>query len=39
MQGDGIRNKYDAKAILWAVSYTPAGKALYRGGLTGGHKS
>lgn len=36
---DGIRNKYGSKAILRAVSYTPAGTALYRAGLTGGHKS
>lgn len=36
---DGIRNKYGSKAILRAVSYTPAGTALYRAGLTGGHKT
>ncbi|ARW07041.1 DNA polymerase thumb domain-containing protein [Bacillus atrophaeus] len=36
---DGIRSKYGSKAILRAVSYTPAGTALYRAGLTGGHKS
>ncbi|ASB61023.1 DNA polymerase [Bacillus sp. MD-5] len=36
---DGIRSKYGSKAILRAVSYTPAGTALHRAGLTGGHKS
>lgn len=36
---DEVRNKYGSKAILRAVSYTPAGTALYRAGLTGGHKS
>ncbi|GFM13567.1 UV-damage repair protein UvrX [Bacillus sp. FW1] len=29
---DGIRSKYGSKAILRAVSYTPAGTALYRAG-------
>lgn len=36
---DGIRSKYGSKAILRAVSYTTAGTALHRAGLTGGHKS
>ncbi len=36
---DGIRSKYGSKAILRAVSYTPAGTALHRARLTGGHKS
>ncbi len=36
---DEVRNKYGSKAILRAVSYTLAGAALYRAGLTGGHKS
>lgn len=36
---DEVRNKYGSKAILRAVSYTPAGTALYRAGLTGGNKS
>lgn len=36
---DGIRSKYGSKAMLRAVSYTSAGTALHRAGLTGGHKS
>lgn len=32
---DGIRSKYGSKAILRAVSYTPAGTALHRAGLLG----
>ncbi|KAA6452609.1 impb/mucb/samb family protein [Bacillus atrophaeus] len=36
---DGIRNKYGSNAILRAETYTPAGTALYRAGLTGGHKT
>ncbi|GED00378.1 hypothetical protein BAT02nite_00220 [Bacillus atrophaeus] len=36
---DGVRNKYGSKSILRAVSYMPAGTALYRAALTGGHKS
>lgn len=36
---DGIRNKYGAKSLLRAVSYTKGGTALYRAGLTGGHRS
>ncbi|MBU5264996.1 impb/mucb/samb family protein [Bacillus atrophaeus] len=36
---DGIRTKYESKAILRAISYTPAGTALHRARLTGGHKS
>ncbi|QIW82183.1 hypothetical protein G4P54_09110 [Bacillus tequilensis] len=36
---DGIRNKYGSQAILRAVSYTSAGTALHRAGLTGGHKN
>ncbi|KIU11177.1 Y-family DNA polymerase [Bacillus subtilis] len=35
----GFRSKYRSKAILRAVSYTSAGTALHRAGLTGGHKS
>ena len=36
---DGIRNKYGSKSLLRAVSYTKGGTALYRAGLTGGHRS
>ncbi|MGG3641434.1 UV damage repair protein UvrX [Bacillus gobiensis] len=36
---DGIRYKYGRTALLRAVSYTKAGTALERAGLTGGHKS
>ncbi|CAM3454791.1 UV-damage repair protein [Bacillus inaquosorum] len=36
---DGIRNKYGSKAILRAFSYTTAGTALHRAGITSGHKS
>lgn len=32
---DGIRSKYGSNAILRAVSYTPAGTAIHRAGLTG----
>ncbi|WP_088006054.1 UV damage repair protein UvrX [Indiicoccus explosivorum] len=35
---DEIRRKYGATAILRAVSYTPAGTAVSRAGLIGGHK-
>ncbi|MBY4604035.1 impb/mucb/samb family protein [Bacillus sp. SPB7] len=35
----GIRSKYESTALLRAVSYTPAGTALHRAGLTGRHKS
>lgn len=35
---DGIRNKYGPDAVLRAVSYTPAGTALHRAKLVGGHK-
>lgn len=36
---DAIRNKYGSKALLRAVSYTPAGTALKRAKLIGGHKA
>jgi DNA polymerase V len=36
---DGIRYKYGRTSILRAISYTKAGTALERAGLTGGHKS
>lgn len=35
----GIRSKYGSKAILRAVSCTPAGTALHRAGFTGSHKT
>lgn len=35
---DKIRNKYGSAALLRAVSYTPAGTALHRAKLVGGHK-
>ena len=34
---DHVRTKYGASALLRAVSYTPAGTALYRQRLVGGH--
>ncbi|MGD7043918.1 DNA polymerase thumb domain-containing protein [Jeotgalibacillus proteolyticus] len=36
---DSIRNKYGSKALLRAVSYTPAGTAVHRSTLIGGHKA
>jgi DNA polymerase V len=36
---DGIRYKYGRTSLLRAISYTKAGTALERAGLTGGHKS
>lgn len=36
---DQIRDKYGAAALLRAVSYTPAGTALKRAKLVGGHSS
>ncbi|MBY0185952.1 YolD-like family protein [Bacillus altitudinis] len=36
---DGIGNEYGSKSLLRVVSYTKGGTALYRAGLTGGHKS
>jgi len=36
---DQIRNKYGSKSLLRAVSYTPAGTAVHRSKLIGGHKA
>ncbi|MBL4952078.1 UV damage repair protein UvrX [Neobacillus sp. YIM B02564] len=36
---DAIRNKFGPSALLRAVSYTPAGTALQRSKLVGGHKA
>ncbi|MEQ2529187.1 UV damage repair protein UvrX [Bacillaceae bacterium CLA-AA-H227] len=36
---DKIRNKFGPASILRAVSYTPAGTAVHRSKLVGGHKS
>lgn len=36
---DGIRNRYGSAALLRAISYTPAGTAVKRSKMVGGHKS
>lgn len=35
---DNIRNRYGSAALLRAVSYTPAGTAVKRSKMVGGHK-
>jgi DNA polymerase V len=35
---DGIRNKYGSASLSRAISYTPAGTAVNRSKMVGGHK-